>query len=79
MRVDDLLPASPAPVGGHVARRTLGFNGTRISGVVNDEVLGYVEVDTNLDSGPGDDATDFLAGLGFRVLTETVRVWELPR
>jgi GNAT superfamily N-acetyltransferase len=43
-------PAGP-PVAGLTARRTVGINGTRISGCLGDTVLGYIEVNTNLDTG----------------------------
>lgn len=47
-RVADL--ARPAePVEGLAPSRAVGEAGTRISGVVEGDVLGYVEVDTNLD------------------------------
>jgi GNAT superfamily N-acetyltransferase len=36
---------------GLVATRTVGVNGTRISAVRDGHVLGYIEVDTNLDTG----------------------------
>jgi GNAT superfamily N-acetyltransferase len=36
---------------GVVAARTVGVNGTRISAVRDGRVLGYIEVDTNLDTG----------------------------
>jgi GNAT superfamily N-acetyltransferase len=42
--------ARPA-LGGVVAARTVGVNGTRISAVRDGRALGYIEVDTNLDTG----------------------------
>ena len=49
-RVGDLRrPATPA---GLTARRTLGVNGTRIQAVLDGAAVGYIEVDTNLDTGP---------------------------
>jgi GNAT superfamily N-acetyltransferase len=46
--VDDLPTPGALPL---VARRSLGVNGTRISAVRDDEVVGHVEVDTNLGDG----------------------------
>lgn len=48
-RVGDLPRPERAPLAGLSAVRTLGVNGTRISAVLDGEVVGYVEVDTNLD------------------------------
>ena len=45
------LPRRPPPMPGLIARRTLGVNGTRIWALVEDEVLGFIEVDTNLGEG----------------------------
>jgi ribosomal protein S18 acetylase RimI-like enzyme len=42
------LPRRPPPLPKLVTRRTLGVNGTRIWGLIDEEVVGYVEVDTNL-------------------------------
>ena len=38
-------PAEP-PIAGLSIRRTVGMNGTRLSAVLADEVIGYIEVDT---------------------------------
>lgn len=48
--VEDLAKPAEPPVAGLTARRTVGINGTRISGCLGDTVLGYIEVDTNLDT-----------------------------
>jgi GNAT superfamily N-acetyltransferase len=45
------LPMRPPPMPGLIARRTLGVNGTRIWALVEDEVVGFIEVDTNLGEG----------------------------
>jgi len=49
--VGRLLRSGAAPLDGLACRRTVGVSGTRISAVRGDTVLGYVEVDTNLDTG----------------------------
>ena len=38
-------PARP-PISGLAVRRTVGMNGTRLSAVLGDEVIGYIEVET---------------------------------
>ncbi|MBG0564168.1 GNAT family N-acetyltransferase [Actinoplanes aureus] len=43
-------PAAPVP--GLVTRRTLGINGTRLTASLSSQDVGFIEVDTNLDSGP---------------------------
>jgi GNAT superfamily N-acetyltransferase len=49
--VDELpRPAAP-PIGGLRLGRALGVNGTRLYGSVGDELVGYIEVDTNLTQG----------------------------
>jgi GNAT superfamily N-acetyltransferase len=47
-RVADL--PCPEPVPGRVAVRTVGVNGTRLTAVAGGTVLGYIEVDTNLET-----------------------------
>ncbi len=42
------LPRRPPPLPGLMVRRTLGVNGTRIWALIEDEVVGFVEVATNL-------------------------------
>ncbi|MEO3923637.1 GNAT family N-acetyltransferase [Micromonosporaceae bacterium B7E4] len=49
--VADLLRSGPPPLPGLAPIRTVGGNGTRISAVRDEAVLGFVEVDTNLDTG----------------------------
>jgi GNAT superfamily N-acetyltransferase len=39
------LPRIPAPIAGLQARRSVGLNGTRLSAVLDGEVIGYVEVE----------------------------------
>jgi GNAT superfamily N-acetyltransferase len=49
-RVGDLpRPASP-PIAGLSVRRSVGMNGTRLSAVLGEDVIGYIEVET-LDEG----------------------------
>jgi GNAT superfamily N-acetyltransferase len=48
----DRLPRPPAPQPGLTTRRTLGINGTRITAHLRDTEIGYIEVNTNLDTGP---------------------------
>jgi GNAT superfamily N-acetyltransferase len=50
-RVDELPQPSPPPVPGLRLGRALGVSGTRLYGFVGDEVLGYIEVDTDLAAG----------------------------
>jgi GNAT superfamily N-acetyltransferase len=50
-RVDELPQPSPPPVPGLRLGRAVGVNGTRLYGFVGDEVLGYIEVDTDLAAG----------------------------
>jgi GNAT superfamily N-acetyltransferase len=49
-RVEDLARPATPPLGGLAAQRSVGINGCRLSGVLHDEVIGYIEVDT-LDAG----------------------------
>jgi GNAT superfamily N-acetyltransferase len=45
-QVDDLPRLGSPPVEGLSLRRSLGINGTRLAVVLDDEVVGYIEVDT---------------------------------
>lgn len=47
--VEELPRPDRAPIGGLVIRRSVGINGTRLAAVLADEVLGFIEVDTNLE------------------------------
>ena len=49
-RVEDLPPAARPPVDGMRVVRSVGINGCRLSAVVADQVIGYIEVET-LDEG----------------------------
>jgi GNAT superfamily N-acetyltransferase len=49
--VEDLPRPGGTPLTGLTHHRTVGVNGTRISAVLDATVLGYIEVDTNLDTG----------------------------
>jgi GNAT superfamily N-acetyltransferase len=49
--VDQLPRPSAAPVAGLTVRRSVGVNGTRLSACLGAEVVGYVEVETNLAEG----------------------------
>jgi GNAT superfamily N-acetyltransferase len=49
--VDEVRRPENAPLDGLVARRELGFNGTRFSAVLGDDVIGYVEVESDHTSG----------------------------
>jgi GNAT superfamily N-acetyltransferase len=50
-RVDELpRPATP-PLEGLRVERSVGESGTRLSGLVGDELIGFVEVETNLAEG----------------------------
>jgi GNAT superfamily N-acetyltransferase len=49
-RVADLPDSGAPPIAGLSARRSLGTNGTRISAVLGEDVIGYVEVEL-LDEG----------------------------
>ncbi len=49
-KVDELPRAATPPVAGTYVRRSVGTNGTRLSAVRNDEMQGYIEVET-LDEG----------------------------
>ena len=40
------LPRPAAPLQGLTAARSVGINGTRLSAVLGDEVIGYIEVET---------------------------------
>jgi GNAT superfamily N-acetyltransferase len=44
-RVADLPRSAEAPIAGLAARRSVGMNGVRISAVLGDDVIGYVEVE----------------------------------
>jgi GNAT superfamily N-acetyltransferase len=45
-RVADLPHPAKSPIAGLSVRRSLGMNGTRLSAVVGEEVIGYIEVET---------------------------------
>jgi hypothetical protein len=70
-RVSDLMrgstrlegAADEPPINGLVPRRTLGINGTRISAVLDREVVGYIEVD-NRDESPRTIGTRGWADIG---------------
>ena len=49
--VDALLRPGPAPLAGLVVRRELGINGTRFSAVVDEDVIGFVEVESDHTAG----------------------------
>jgi GNAT superfamily N-acetyltransferase len=50
-RVDELPRPSEVPIAGLVLRRAVGVNGTRLSACLDNEVLGYIEVETNMADG----------------------------
>ncbi len=43
--VDDLPRPGPPPLTGLAARRSVGMNGTRLSAVLDGQVIGYIEVE----------------------------------
>jgi GNAT superfamily N-acetyltransferase len=45
-RVEDLPRPAEVPVAGLSVRRSVGMNGTRLSAVLGDDVIGYIEVET---------------------------------
>jgi GNAT superfamily N-acetyltransferase len=45
-RVDDLPRRAEIPVEGLSVRRTAGMNGTRLSAMLGEDVIGYIEVET---------------------------------
>lgn len=45
-QVADLLRPAEPPITGLALRRTVGMNGTRLSAVLGEEVIGYIEVGT---------------------------------
>jgi GNAT superfamily N-acetyltransferase len=47
--VDELPGPGFAPLDGLTARRSVGINGTRLSAVLGEDVIGYIEVDTTLE------------------------------
>jgi GNAT superfamily N-acetyltransferase len=49
--VEDLPRSGEPPVAGVSLRRSLGINGTRLSGVLDDQVAGYIEVEVLQDAG----------------------------
>ena len=44
-RVDDLPRPGPPPLAGLSVRRSVGMNGTRLSAVLDGQVIGYIEVE----------------------------------
>jgi ribosomal protein S18 acetylase RimI-like enzyme len=50
-RVAELPRPAEAPLAGLTVRRALGVNGTRLSAYLGDQVVGYIEVETNLTDG----------------------------
>ena len=61
--VDDLARPGPAPIEGLSVARTLGINGTRLSAMLDGEIVGYVEVEI-LDEGERQARADRLADIG---------------
>jgi GNAT superfamily N-acetyltransferase len=51
MLVDDLPEPLPSPIDGLEIRRTLGTNGTRFSAMLGDDVLGFVEIESDVTIG----------------------------
>jgi GNAT superfamily N-acetyltransferase len=49
--VEDLPWPGETPLTGLTHQRTVGVNGTRVSALLGARVVGYIEVDTNLDTG----------------------------
>jgi GNAT superfamily N-acetyltransferase len=49
--VDELPRPSDSPIPGLTVRRAVGVNGTRLSARLGNDVLGYIEVETNLTDG----------------------------
>ncbi len=45
-RVEDLPHPADPPVAGLAVRRSVGINGTRLAAVLDDQVIGYIEVET---------------------------------
>jgi len=45
-RVDDLPRPAVVPIEGLAVRRTAGMNGTRLSAILGEDVIGYIEVET---------------------------------
>ncbi len=45
-RIGDLPRPGAVPVGGLAVRRTAGMNGTRLSAVLGEDVIGFIEVET---------------------------------
>ena len=45
-RVDELPRPTEIPVSGLSVRRSVGMNGTRLSAVLGEDVIGYIEVET---------------------------------
>jgi GNAT superfamily N-acetyltransferase len=46
-RVDDLRRPAAVPVEGLAVRRSAGMNGTRLSAILGEDVIGYIEVETS--------------------------------
>lgn len=49
--LDELPLPAQAPIAGLEIRRAVGVNGTRLSACLGEEVVGYIEVETNLAEG----------------------------
>jgi GNAT superfamily N-acetyltransferase len=47
--VNELPPPGGPPIDGLAIVRSVGINGTRLSAVLGDEIVGFIEVDTTLD------------------------------
>ena len=50
-KVDELTRRSEVPITGLTARRAVGINGTRLSATLDDEVVGYIEVESREEPG----------------------------
>ena len=71
--VGDLPGSSDAPIPGLVVRRSLGINGTRLAAVLDEVVLGFIEVDTNLEEAARQPRHAHWADIGNLAVVETHR------
>ena len=71
-KVEDLRRPAQAPIAGLSLRRTVGMNGTRISAMLGDDAIGYIEVEI-FDTGERLSRNGGLADVGNLYVTELYR------
>jgi len=71
-KVEDLRRPAAVPIAGLSGRRTVGMNGTRLSAILGDDVIGYIEVEI-FDAGERSSRNGGLADVGNLHVTQLYR------